>query len=355
MSESRSTSIDNDIRPKVRVRKSSPVSWLFVLALVGASSGIFYGLQMRRLNLKNEPLLALTETDGTISSPPPLTVPPGLSDPAMLPDNNEFEVRQQELSPLGYARRVPFPQTFRPPTSPNLALQSNYVPTISPPAPIQEAQAGSAGMVYQPSSASASPSEKSDENSNGGVARTQSSRLRDPSATVPQGSVIQAVMETALDSTRAGFARAIVSRDVMSFDGSRVLIPRGSKLVGEYKADVSLGQKRALVQWRRLTLPDGGIIDVESPAADPLGRAGIKGRVNTHFFQRFSGAILQSVLDVGIRAATSEASNSTVIIGNPTLGQSATLSQQSTTIQPTLKVRQGVSVSVFVARDLVFL
>lgn len=184
--------------------------------------------------------------------------------------------------------------------------------------------------------------------------RVGATRLANPSVTVPQGTVIQAVLETALDSNRPGFARAIVSRDVRSFDGSRVLIPRGSRLFGEYKADLASGQNRAFVNWQKLTRPDGVQIAVESPAADPLGRAGVKGSVNSHFFERFAGAILQSALDIGVGVATrSAAGGDSVIIGLP--GSTQQLIQPGgQAIRPTLKVKQGSSVSVFVARDLDF-
>ncbi len=94
------------------------------------------------------------------------------------------------------------------------------------------------------------------------------------STTVPQGTLIPAVLETALDSTRAGFARAIVSRDVRGFDGTRVLIPRGSRLIGEYQSQVSPGQHRALVNWVRLIRPTGVTMAIGSPASDTLGRGG---------------------------------------------------------------------------------
>jgi type IV secretion system protein VirB10 len=131
------------------------------------------------------------------------------------------------------------------------------------------------------------------------------------------------------------------------------MIPRGSRLFGEYKSDLVDGQNRAFVLWQKLTRPDGSQIVLESPAADPLGRAGIKGSVNTHFFERFAGSILQSALDIGVGVATRSASNGTVVVGLP--GSSQTMINPSqTTIKPTLKVRHGSSVSVFVARDLDF-
>ena len=185
--------------------------------------------------------------------------------------------------------------------------------------------------------------------------RASDPRAVNPTTTVPKGAVIQAVLETALDSNRPGFARAIVSRDVRGFDGSRILIPRGSRLVGEYKADLAQGQNRAFIEWQTLTRPDGVQIAVDSPAADPLGRAGVKGNVNSHFFERFAGAILQSTLDIGVGIATRKVADGTVIVGLPGSTQSVSSSVTPQTIKPTLKVPHGSSVSVFVARDLDFI
>jgi type IV secretion system protein VirB10 len=186
-----------------------------------------------------------------------------------------------------------------------------------------------------------------------GKDRVQATRLKDPATTVPKGVVIQAVLETALDSTRAGFARAIVSRDVFAFDGGQVLIPRGSRLVGEYKADLTLGQKRVLVQWQRLMRPDGVLMNLDSPAADPLGRAGVGGKVNSHFLERFAGSILQSTLNIGAQLASQRVSRETYVLALPGTTQGL-VSTQGDKIAPTIKVRQGSSVSVFVARDLDF-
>jgi type IV secretion system protein VirB10 len=98
--------------------------------------------------------------------------------------------------------------------------------------------------------------------------------------------------------------------------------------------------------------PDGSTIDVDSPTADPLGRAGVKGKVDTHFFERFGGAILQSVLDAGVQLATREAAGDTVVLSLP--NNSQTVAARPEDIRPTIKVRQGTSVSVFVGRDLDF-
>jgi type IV secretion system protein VirB10 len=183
-------------------------------------------------------------------------------------------------------------------------------------------------------------------------ARARAGAFANRGTTVPQGTLIPAVLETALDSTRPGLARAIVSRDVRGFDGSRVLIPRGSRLIGEYRSEVAPGQRRALVNWVRLIRPDGVTIAIGSPAADPLGRGGIKAKVNTHFFERFAGAILQSALDIGVNLASRASNGTTVILPGTTQG--ATQIIQPAQVTPTLKVRPGTSISIFAARDLDF-
>jgi type IV secretion system protein VirB10 len=173
--------------------------------------------------------------------------------------------------------------------------------------------------------------------------------------TVPKGTIVAAVLETALDSSRAGGVRAIVSRDVRSFDGSRVLIPRGSRLYGEYAADVSAGQNRAMIEWQRLLRPDGVTIELDSPSADPLGRAGVRGKVHSNFFARFGGAILQSVLDIGVALAVGAVTDGdSVIVSVPQGAQQAVGQALPPPPQPRLSVPQGTSVSVFVARDLDF-
>jgi len=185
------------------------------------------------------------------------------------------------------------------------------------------------------------------------VVRTE--RVRRPSVTVVQGTLIPAVLETALDSTRPGQARAVVSRDIAGFDGSRVLIPRGSRLIGNYEADLADGQSRAFVEWTRLVRPDGVTIALASPAADLQGRAGVPGRVNTHFLARFGSALLQTTLNLGGSAlGRSIGGDSPVVVALPGATQNVTPANTGSGIRPTLRVAAGARVSVFVARDLEF-
>lgn len=185
----------------------------------------------------------------------------------------------------------------------------------------------------------------------------RATQMRDVTRIVPQGFVIPAVLETAIDSDLPGSVRATVSRDVRGFDGSQVLIPRGSKLIGQYKSAAAIGQTRAFVVWSRIITPTGVSIEVGSPATDRLGRGGLAGEADNHFFQRFGGAILLSVVTGGVDALSRGGSNNTaLVIGSPAQAQNvaAIALQKQIDIPTTIRVKQGASVQVSVARDLDF-
>ncbi|MCB5426023.1 TrbI/VirB10 family protein [Altererythrobacter sp. CC-YST694] len=182
----------------------------------------------------------------------------------------------------------------------------------------------------------------------GGPAKA--ARQFDPQTTITQGTLIPAVLETAINTDVPGFVRAVVSQDVRSYDGTRVLLPRSSRLVGQYQSGLQAGQKRAYVIWTRAIRPDGITVDLASPGTDFAGMTGLPGDVNTHFFKRFGSAMLLSVIG-GLGAFTS--GGTAVVLGG---GQSAaaTALQQDGQIAPTVRVRQGEPIRVFTARDLDF-
>jgi len=191
------------------------------------------------------------------------------------------------------------------------------------------------------------------------VDTARATRLANTALIAPQGTVISAVLETGINSDLPGFVRAVVSRDVSGFDGSTLLIPRGSKLIGEYKSAVSQGQTRAFVIWSRLITPDGVSINLGSPATDTLGRGGVPGETNTHFVHRFGAAILLSVISAGLQAAANLATSNSVnavIISSPQQASNvATVAlQKDIDIPPTITVPQGQAIRVFVSRDLDF-
>ena len=185
--------------------------------------------------------------------------------------------------------------------------------------------------------------------------------LRTTGYTITEGTVIAGVLETAIDSTLPGMVRALNSADVYSHDGSQLLIPKGSRLVGRYQADIRRGQVRVFVMWTRIIRADGLSILINSPGTDPLGRAGLEGDVDTHFFQIFGAAILLSIIDggidIGIEMARRQGSGDQTIINSRPRGlnRAGELAlQDSLQIQPTIHIDQGTRISILVARDLDF-
>lgn len=176
--------------------------------------------------------------------------------------------------------------------------------------------------------------------------------LAKPGYTVIEGTMIAGVLETAINSDLPGLARAVISRDVRSFDGARVLIPAGSRVIGQYKSGVALGQSRAFVIWNRLIRPDGASINLASPGADSFGRGGLEGRVDRHFLRRFGGSILLSLVAAVI---ASETDTSVIIAGARGGADAASIALQKEIDQPpTIQVAQGAPIRIFVARDLDF-
>ncbi|MCK0127706.1 TrbI/VirB10 family protein [Erythrobacter sp. F6033] len=178
----------------------------------------------------------------------------------------------------------------------------------------------------------------------------QARPMTNPSTTVTEGTLIPAILETAINTDVPGYVRAVVSQDVLSFDGRNVLVPRSSRLIGQYQSGVQQGQKRAYVIWTRLIRPDGVSVNIASPAVGFDGTTGLAGDVDSKFFQRFGSALLLSLVD-GLGAIAS--GGTSVILGG---GQSAasTALQQDGQIGPTIRVSPGEPIRVFAARDLDF-
>jgi len=170
---------------------------------------------------------------------------------------------------------------------------------------------------------------------------------------IAQGKMLTATLETAVSSDLPGKLRAVVTADVWSEDGSRRLVQRGSRLIGEYRSGLVRGNTRVFVIWTRLLQPDGTDVAIGSPGTDDLGRAGLTGTIDRHFAERFGAAVLLSL--IGSTTTASQAGSTVIVDTSQGFSQVAQQSlQDSVNIPPTITVAQGAPVQVFVARDLVF-
>lgn len=175
-----------------------------------------------------------------------------------------------------------------------------------------------------------------------------------------KGSFIDCALQTRLDSTVPGMTACVITRNIYSDNGRVLLIERGSTASGEYRSNLKQGQARIGVVWTRIKTPSGVIINLDSGGTDQLGGAGVPGYVDNHFWERFGGAILVSMIDDVARAITSNtgSTNGNQINFNGTTDAAANMGTEvlrnTINIPPTLYKNQGEAVGIYVARDLDF-
>jgi len=186
----------------------------------------------------------------------------------------------------------------------------------------------------------------------------EASRLLYPERTLTQGSVIQAALQTAINSDLPGAVVAVVSEPVPAFSGEQILIPRGSRLFGQYRSGIEMNQKRILILWTRVLTPDGASMEIASVGGDQLGRSGLTGIVDTKFVERFGGAALISVIGAAPAVAAESSSGETTSIVLGDVGSDledavGSVIAEQVSIAPTIYIDQGASVTVLVDRDVV--
>jgi len=173
------------------------------------------------------------------------------------------------------------------------------------------------------------------------------------------GSVIAASLITGLRSDLPGLVTAQVTERVFdSATGSILLIPQGARLIGSYDSVVAFGQKRALVVWQRIILPDGSSIRLDNvPATDPSGYAGLADKVDFHTWTLLKGVAISTLLGVGANVTFSGESDLVQAIRESTQQNVSRAGDQITSrnlqIQPTITIRPGAPVRLIVHRDLI--
>jgi type IV secretion system protein VirB10 len=185
------------------------------------------------------------------------------------------------------------------------------------------------------------------------IGEARAARLPDRNFLIVAGANIPCVLQTAMDTSTPGYVTCVIPKDVYSDNGAVVLMEKGTRVLGEYHSGMRQGQKRLFVLWDRAVTPAGVAINVASPASDSLGRAGFDGDIDTHFWARFGGALLLSIVDDGIAAAAGGNNRYPNVVQLPSDAAGIAL-QNSINIPPTLRKPQGSEVSIFVAQDLNF-
>lgn len=220
-----------------------------------------------------------------------------------------------------------------------------------------------------------------------GVEMSHATQNRRIDALVAQGTMIRGVLETAIQSDLPGMVRAVTGEDVWSFDGRRVLIPQGTRLIGEYKSGLATGQTRVFIVWTRVLRSDGVSVMLGSTGTDDIGRTGLTGEVDEHYMQRFGSAILLSIVGGGSQYVSGmgqqanpyggvvstydpATGTTTTMQPNPQAAQGQQIASQAVSqnmntiagealqnslhIAPTINVDQGTRIMIFVRCDLDF-
>jgi type IV secretion system protein VirB10 len=171
-----------------------------------------------------------------------------------------------------------------------------------------------------------------------------------------KGAFIDCTLETAIDSTLPGMTTCITATDTFSADGTVVLLERGTKLVGETRGEVQQGSARIFVLWTEARTPTGVVVPLSSPGTDELGRSGLPGEVNRHFWDRFGAAILLTVINGAVQAEVNSQNKSGSVSISPSTSTDVMgeVLRSTVNIPPTVTKAQGDRIQVFVARDVDF-
>ena len=194
---------------------------------------------------------------------------------------------------------------------------------------------------------------------NADIETAHASQLQNLEHLITQGTMINGILETAIHSDLPGMVRAIVSENIYSFEGANLLIPKGAKLIGRYNSGLVRGQSRVFIIWNRLIRPDGVSVNIGSYGTDSLGRSGLAGHLDTHFFERFGSSVLLSLIDgaiqIGVNQTNDDETANVALDTGSDFSRAAEIAlENSIGIKPTVNIHQGTQIQIFVGKDLSF-
>jgi type IV secretion system protein VirB10 len=248
------------------------------------------------------------------------------------------------------------------PTDPN--AQMSYVNGV-----VQQLRGGPAGgnpaagimSAAQPTSATGGPGQLGSQLTPSSTPLVQAGMLGDRNMILPKGRSIDCGLSVRLVSDLPGLASCIVSQNVYSDNGKVLLIERGSEAVGEYGSSMTQGQHRLFVLWSRIKMPNGVVMNLNSPGSDELGTSGLPGLVNNHWWERLGAAALLTIVQDFVAYKTAQTGNGSTAslavmqnTGQTTNDMANTILQSTINIKPTLYKNQGDRSAIYVARDLDF-
>lgn len=186
--------------------------------------------------------------------------------------------------------------------------------------------------------------------------QSTAAKLGDRSMLIARGAYIPCVLETDLNSNVPGPTSCVVTSNVYSDDGRVVLIDKGARVLGEYRNTLKQGDTRIAVLWNRIKAPTGIVIDVDSPAANGTGAAGVEGQIDNHWMQRIGAAFLLSLVQDAVAVKASNDGGGVTVVNTTNTSKSLAEKVLDSTINipPTLTRNRGERLMILVNRDLWF-
>jgi type IV secretory pathway VirB10-like protein len=345
------------------------------VALVGVGGALIYALQTRMPGDDGKELFSTTNrqpADGLAGLPrdytgpvlgPPLpgdlgrpildaqnkgqpVVPPTIATPTV----DEAEQRRRAEEEAGRTSRVFFQ------TQPGAAITTGTQPGATMP------NLAGLDLSGQPDQQTAQDKQLAFLNTAVDRRTTSSDRVMPPASpfVLQAGAVISAALITGIRSDLPGQITAQVTENIYDSPTGRILlVPQGTRIIGQYDNNVQFGQRRVLLVWNGLILPNGRSIVLErQPGADTEGYAGLEDSVDYHWWDLAKAAGLSTLLAVGTELATSDEDRLIRAIRDgtqDTINQAGQqIIQRQLQVAPTLTIRPGFPVRIIVTRDLVF-
>ena len=318
----------------------------------------------------NEPVAPLASDTMMANNPPPpvstyqeptyiepVNPTPRYSEPISTPYTPPSPVVQDSGSSTGGFFSAPEPQNIE-----------SEIPVFEPPLPKGADSSVLVDVNALQSGRASAVSQAKKESKVGGnltptvLANSSAGRRGDKSFMLLRGATIPCVLKTKIDSTYQGFTVCQLTRDVYSSNGKTLLLERGSQVFGEQNVDINQGQARVAVLWSRVETPKGVVVSLDSPAVGQLGEMGIEAKVNTHFWKRFGGAIMLSLIQDAISAGTTHLEKDKSKAGQTTIENTSSTAESmaekalenSINIPPTATVNAGTVINIMVVRDVDF-
>ena len=299
------------------------------------------------------------------------TPPPERPQVVTVPDLPAPEPQVAEIPPVDLVEeQKPDPESSKTTESVKPPIEISSPPIVETPPPIiPNIPVQPADMYANTDSKFVEDGEAAQKESGASTAQTNAVRyMHNRDKLLLQGTYLRCVLETKIVSEVKGFTSCIITEPVYSASGKYLLLPKGSKVMGQYGSSNPTGPRMEVI-WNRIITPEGVDVTLESPGVDNLGAAGHVGKFKSHWGSRLASALLISMISDAFKYAATEygpqgqtVTTNTSTTTNPyesdtanTLKQQAISQLERNNARPnTVTINQGTLINIYTAQDIDF-